>query len=107
MPSCSASNNKIDTLIVNKDSVVSVLLPAKMGEGYSWKINSDLKNNIELITENQIQKNETVDGAEEIQEFIFKGLKPGKIEVNFIYVKPWIKPYPKNAKTKNIIFIIH
>jgi len=91
-----------NTKTVKIDSVLTISLPADAGRGFSWQL-ADSAFAKQLLYTGQTYTEaagEEKDGAAGMQHFQFKGLLPGKVALHFIYVQPFVKPYPKDAPTK-------
>ncbi len=91
-------NNKDVTLELY--DITSLLLPVRLGTGYSWKVASlpDI-----LEQEGVTFKNGGIPGAPEIQIFRFRSTKKGNGKLVLVNVRPWEKPeQPQETFTLNI-----
>jgi predicted secreted protein len=96
------------TIVVNRNSVFTINLPAAIGQGFSWQLSDEtLKKNLQYTGQTLTNKSDGKAGSDGIQHFNFKGIKPGKVTVKFIYTQPFIKPHPRDVTTKQYLIIIH
>eukprot|EP01132_Coremiostelium_polycephalum_P015349 gene15349-18551_t len=99
---------KDSTIMVKKGSVFTIDMPALAGQGFSWQLrDSTFKARLFYVEQSYTNANNSIPGSEGVQHFSFKALAPGKTVIGFIYVQPFIKPYPKDAKTKQYSIVIH
>jgi predicted secreted protein len=108
--SCFSQNELIkkEALFVNRDSVFTISLSASFGEGYSWRLvqNPD-SNYIRFLKMTQAPGVIDKDGAQETQQFLFKGIKKGKCTLQFVYEQPWLKEKSPKLNNKSFSIIIN
>lgn len=94
-------------MTVTEDSLFTIDLPCAAGRGFSWQLaDSSFQNNIQFIRETFANGPVDKDGADGVQHFYFRARAPGTATIKFIYVQPFRKPYPKDARTKDITVTI-
>ena len=102
---CKGNQIQTKTINTNCDSTIStgnnkefsIQLYCAAGSGFSWQIlDSQFLTNIKY--EKQTFKSiNNIPGSDGIQTFYFKPIKKGEAIINFIYVQPFIKPWPTNS----------
>jgi len=89
------------TLVVKINQSFTIRLRSEPSQGYSWKL---VDSSSTLLKQNQKetfeQPSSSIPGNGGTQVFYFKALKSGNGTIRFIYVRPFEKPYPKNAPKK-------
>ncbi|PZP49506.1 MAG: hypothetical protein DI598_07655 [Pseudopedobacter saltans] len=91
------SNSKV---VNNKDSF-TIDLNASVGQGFSWQLaDSSFEKNVHYLGQTFENQPGGKDGSDGIQHFKFQAIEKGQTTLNFIYVQPFNKPYPKDSKTK-------
>lgn len=91
-----------DKITVNKNALFSIDLPAAVGRGFSWQLNdSSFEQKLHYEGQSFTSGPKDKDGSDGIQHFSFRALEKGSATIRFLYVQPFIKPYPVNAKTKS------
>jgi Chagasin family peptidase inhibitor I42. len=92
------------TMTVTKDSPFTIDLPCAAGRGFSWQLadSSSFQSNVQFIRQTFDLGPVDKDGADGVQHFYFKATAPGTATIKFIYVQPFRKPYPKDARTTDI-----
>nr|WP_199083046.1 protease inhibitor I42 family protein [Pedobacter sp. ASV19] len=99
---------KDSTILAKKGTVFTIDLTAAVGQGFSWQLrDSVFGEKLRYMEQTFSNKKNTVPGSDGIQHFSFKAIRSGKTALSFIYVQPFIKPYPKDAKTKQFSIVIH
>jgi predicted secreted protein len=94
-------------MTVTKDSLFTIDLPCAAGRGFSWQLaDSSFQSNIQFIRQTFSNGPVDKDGADGVQHFHFKAMAPGTAIIKFIYVQPFHKPYPKDARATNITVTI-
>lgn len=94
-------------MIVTKDSSFTIDLPCAAGRGFSWQLaDSSFQRNLEFIEQTFANGPVDKDGADGVQHFHFKATAPGTATVKFIYVQPFRKPYPKDARETDVTVTI-
>jgi predicted secreted protein len=87
---------------VSTDSVFTIQLKASVGQGFSWQLNdSSYKKYLTYKGQTFENMNPAIEGADGIQHFKFQPTVTGTASLQFIYVQPFVKPYPKDAPVKN------
>jgi predicted secreted protein len=89
-----------------KDSTFTIDLSAAVGTGYSWQLADSAFNNISFQGQTFTNDSTGKEGADGIQHFKFKAVQKGAAVIRFIYVRPFDKPFPKNAKAKSFSITI-
>jgi len=90
-------------MTVNKGSVFTIDLPCAAGRGFSWQLaDSSYQSNLEFLRETFDNGPVDKDGADGVQHFHFKAIASGTATLKFVYVQPFRKPYPKDARVTNI-----
>lgn len=74
--------------------------------GYQWELADPIDNTIiEKVGSEYIAPDTDLVGAGGVEVWTFKGLKPGKADVNFKYIRPWEKDEPVTRKVKYAIIV--
>ena len=71
--------------------LLEVRLPVQGGTGYSWSVDSDAADNVELLTQttlHPIGEGRRM-GSGQTQLFIFRGITRGEGVLRFSYRQPW------------------
>jgi len=95
-------------MTVIKDSPFTIDLPCAAGRGFSWQLadSSSFQSNVQFIRQTFSNGPVDKDGADGVQHFYFKATAAGTAAIKFIYVQPFRKPYPKDARTADITVTI-
>jgi predicted secreted protein len=94
-------------MTVAKGSPFTIDLPCAAGRGFSWQLaDSSDQSNVQFLRESVSNGPEDKDGADAIQHFYFKAIESGTTTIKFIYVQPFRKPYPKDARVADVTVTI-
>jgi predicted secreted protein len=95
-----------EKISVRVDSVFSIKLQCSVGAGFSWQLTDSGFTNLQYLGQDFANMPTDKDGQDGIQAFHFKALKAGDDAVRFVYVQPFIKPRPADAKLKDFVIQI-
>jgi len=101
-----AMKSNARNLTVDKGTNFTIDLPCAAGTGFSWQLAEIAPTNKVTLLKERFTTESDKDGAEGIQHFDFKASAVGTANLRFIYVQPFRKPFPKDAKTTNIVVTI-
>lgn len=114
LQSSKCQNNSIkNDNVVKYDSLIIVpvnhefSIPFIVSSNYSWKW-KDSNFLIFMTYERQSYKSfKNLPGSNGVQTFFFRPMKKGQVLIEFLFVQPFLKPYPQDAKKKYIKVIIN
>lgn len=87
------------TVTAKAGKTFSVQLEAQLSTGYSWKLIDSPASLITVKEDVLMQKNDAdKTGGFEIQEFVFKSMEKGELNLTFKYAQHW-KKKPEYEKT--------
>ena len=85
-----------------------ITLVCQCGTGFSWKLSdSSFNKNIQFLKQDFAPDKDSRPGSDGTQLFFFKAVKKGVASVRFVYVRPFIKEIPPNAKKESFQVIIN
>jgi predicted secreted protein len=90
-----------EKIVVKTDSVFSIKLQCSAGAGFSWQLTDSSFKGLQYLGQDFANMSTDKDGQDGIQTFHFKALKAGDDAIQFVYVQPFIKPRPADAKLKS------
>jgi predicted secreted protein len=83
---------------VKSDSAFMIMLPAALGEGYSWQlIDSSFSDYVAFVNADSKNQVKSQAGGSGIQVYHLKAIKAGTTTIRFIYGQSLQKPFPKDA----------
>ena len=94
------------TLSVTNGVNFTIDLRCAVGRGFSWQLVETSDTNAVTFLQQRFTNEIDKDGSDGIQHFDFKASAIGTANLKFIYVQPFRKPFPKDAKTTNVIVTI-
>ena len=104
--SSSQFNNPFDstfTVKVGQEFTIDLTVSAD----YSWKLaDSNFLPFVEY-RKRTFRTLKNLPGSKGIQTFFFIAVKKGETKIEFLFVRPYIKPYPANAERKSYKIIIN
>ena len=76
--------------------LLEVRLPVQGGTGYSWSVDADAADNVELVTQTTLHPlgEPRRMGGSQTQLFIFRGIGRGEGLLRFAYRQPWERRVP-------------
>ena len=99
-------NNLYDSIItINVNQQFSIDLIAT--SDYSWKFKDMSFESYITYNQQRFKTLKNLPGSNGIQTFYFTAKKKGETQIEFIFVRPYIKPYPEEAKKKYYKIIIN
>jgi len=101
-----AMKANLRNLTVDKGTNFTIDLQCAAGRGFSWQLTEMVPTNKVALLKERFTTESDKDGADGIQHFDFKASAAGTTSLSFIYVQPFRKPFPKDAKTTNIVVTI-
>jgi len=93
-------------LNVTNGANFTIDLRCSAGQGFSWRLAEISDTNAVTLLRQRFTNEIDKDGSDGIQHFDFKALATGRANLRFIYVQPFRQPFPKDAKSTNVIITI-
>jgi predicted secreted protein len=94
------------SLNVTNGATFTIDLRCAAGRGFSWQLVESSDTNVVTVLRQRFTNETDKDGSDGIQHFDFKASAVGKTNLKFIYVQPFRKPFPKDAKSTNVVVTI-
>ena len=98
--------SNVRNLTVAKGTNFTIDLRCAAGRGFSWQLAEMAPTNKVSVLGERFTTETDKDGGDGIQHFDFKASVTGTTTLRFIYVQPFRKPFPKDARTTNIVVTI-
>lgn len=92
------------TVELSKDQQLVIRLPAQLGTGFSWAIQSMTGVAMQLV-KSDIENGAGIPGAPETQVFVVKPAQTGNGEIELAYRQPWMRD-KQPAKTFKLHIIV-
>lgn len=80
------------TVVVRKDAVLVVTLPANLGTGYSWQ---SVANNLVRLDASLLGGTGNAPGTQQDQVFRYTAVKTGRTTLVLLYRQPWNNQPPQ------------